>query len=199
MNTIKFYLKDSKYMTGLTLIFISGLVYALPLLFSFPDDKSLLLFYFNYSVSVTYFFILFLGRKNIKPEKKLNYRLLLLILLLISAYSLNRDMNVFEESVNWLSVALSVSCVNYILFSLFDKLPVRVRHLSSFISGVSLVLFSYLAIYLIPFYPVGIIGLLAVGISIHVFVPAMFVINTVYLVKNACEKQKNILWSFSPV
>jgi XrtN system VIT domain protein len=197
MSTLKFLFKDSIYTTGLACLLISGFVYAYPLMFAYPREENLLLFFFNYALTIVYFFVLIANRKSIDPAKKLNYRFLLLILFLISAYSLNRDMNVFEKSVNWLSVALSVSCANYILYTYFDKIPDWTRHIQAFISGFSFVLFSYLAIYLLPLYAIGVVGFLALGISLHVFVPALFAVNTVYMIRRSILKQKKILWSFA--
>ena len=188
--------KDPIYIMGLVGIFLSGFVYCYPLMSSFPVKENLLLFFFNYSLAVAYFLILFVNRKKIDSQRKLDYRFLLLILFLISAYSLNRDMSVFERSVNWLTMGLIISCLNYILYSFFNQLPGWARQIPVFISGFSFVLFSYMAIYLLPLYGIGILGLLAFGISVHVFVPILFAVNTIYLIKRASPVQKNIWISF---
>src|SRR6185503_7356629 len=115
---------------------------------------------------------------------------------LISAYSLNRSMNVFESSVTWLSVSLVVSGSSYILYSIFSRLPNWTRQLLVLISGFSFVLFTYMTIYLLPMYGIGLAGFIVFGISLHVFIPLLFAVNTVYLVKRASAIQKNVWKSF---
>ena len=117
-------------------------------------------------------------------------------MLLVSAYSPNRDMNVFESSVSWLSVSLVASCINYIFYSVFSRLPNLARHASLMFAGFSFVLFSYLSLYLLPLIGIGMVGLIVFGISIHMFVPAMFTVNTIYLIKRAAAIEKNSWRSF---
>ena len=184
--------KDSIYQTGFVLLLISSLLYAIPpVLGHFPEDN-LSIFFFNYALAVAYFFVLIANRKRISSERKLDYRFLLLIMILISAYSLNRSMNVFESSVAWLSASLVVSCFNYILYSVFSRLPNWARQLLVLISGFSFVLFSYMAIYLVPMYVIGLAGFIVFGISLHVFIPALFSLNTILLVKRASIEQKKV-------
>ena len=111
--------KDPIYQTGLILLLISALTYFLPAVLNYLPREHLSLFFFNYALATAYFFVLIANRKKITRERKLDYRFLLLIMLLVSAYSLNRDMNVFESSVSWLSVSLVASCINYIFYSVF--------------------------------------------------------------------------------
>lgn len=183
--------RDPIYQTGLVFLLTSVLVYVVPFVSTNIPEDGLMLFFFNYAMAVAYFFVLVANRKTIIPEKKLDYRFLLLIMLLISAYSLNREMNVFESSVNWFSASLVVSCLNYILYSVYSRLPNWARQLSILMAGFSFILFSYLALYLLPTYGIGMVGFLAFGISLHVFVPALFLLNTIFLIKRTSVVQKN--------
>ena len=183
--------RDSIYQTGLILLLTSVLVYLVPFVSTNIYEDGLMLFFLNYTMAVAYFFVLVANRKTISRERKLDYRFLLLIMLLVSAYSLNREMNVFQSSVNWFSASLVVSCLNYIMYSVYSRLPNWARRLSILIAGFSFILFSYLAIYLVPTYGIGMVGFLAFGISLHVFVPALFLVNTILLIKRASVVQKN--------
>ena len=189
--------RDSIYQTGLVLLLASVVVYLVPFELTNIYEDGLMLFFLNYAMAVAYFFVLVANRKTISPERKLDYRFLLLIMLLVSAYSLNRVMNVFESSVNWLSASLVVTCLNYMLHSVYSRMPNWARQLSILVSGFSFILFSYLAVYLLPTYGIGLVGFLAFGISLHVFVPALFLVNTIFLVKRASVVQKHALKFFS--
>jgi XrtN system VIT domain protein len=196
MVAIKNLLKDGYYLAGLGCILGSLFIFISPSLFSSSRGEISTLFSLNYAITAGYFFTLVFSKSRRNPAMKLNYRLLLLVLFLISAYTLNREITVFNESVNWLSILLVLSCSNYVLLPIFNQLPSWGKHISSGILGISFVLFTYLAIYLLPIYPFGIFGLPLLGVSLHVFVPVLLAVNTIYLIRRFSFDQKNIWYSF---
>lgn len=96
-----------------------------------------------------------------------------LLLWYVSAFALNRQMAVFEQSVPWLCWIIVGSGALMVLHTWVDQLP-RWGHqlLYAGLAG-SFLLFLYQAIYVASLYPVSIPGLLALGISFHTFVPAL--------------------------
>ena len=175
-------MQDSLLVAGLAFIAISLFVFSFPQLFNTSIDTYFGFFAFNFIFSVFYFIILLANRRNWQPEHKRHYVLLSLILFLISAYGLNREMDVFAASPTWYCVVLVVLCANYILSIFYEALPAWLRAVVLAGLGVSTALFLYLAIYLIPIYAISVPGLIAFGISVHTFVPALFCVHTVLLV-----------------
>lgn len=169
---------DNVYRGGIFLLLLSFFLFCAPLIFSIRKESLQGLFVVNYGIVVVYFTLLLATGRLRRGRDGLKLVFILLNLCLISCYSLNREMTVFDESTDWLSIVLILSCLNHLLFAYYHHLPRWVRNLSLFISGVSLFLFTYLSIYLLPTFPIGIIGLIAVGLSIHVFIPAFLVYFT---------------------
>src|SRR5690606_24552700 len=114
-------LKDPVYLTGLVLVAVSFLFYMVPLIYpSSVSTASGGLFLVNFSITAIYLILLFVRGMIKRRSGKLHHIILFLILFLISAYSLNREMAVFEQSVPWFAVLLILICINYILFIFFE-------------------------------------------------------------------------------
>ncbi|HEX2628577.1 MAG TPA: XrtN system VIT domain-containing protein, partial [Chitinophagaceae bacterium] len=190
MTTIKNLFRDTYYLTGLVFILASLAAFCYPLLFPFRKDEYTMLIIFHYGLAVFYFFYLLICRQNLEASRKYDYRSLLLVLLLISCYGLNREMGLFEESVNWWSALLVITSVNYLLFAVYDALPSWLRYISAAVSGLAFLMHTYLTIYLFPAMPLGILGMLALGIAIHLFVPVLFLANTIALLQRSAAKYR---------
>jgi XrtN system VIT domain protein len=76
-------------------------------------------------------------------------------------------------------------------------MPTWARLFLFFIYGIAIVVFTYLSLYLMPLYLVSIVGLIALGISIHTFVPAFFVYYTIQLAGRLGSSDKRCWWSFA--
>jgi XrtN system VIT domain protein len=189
-------LKDKLFITGLLLIVLSAFFFCVP--FVSPDayhgDSGL--FICNYTIAVIYFVILVISKRLKKGNNGLMPFFLFLILLLISAYSLNRDMTVFENTVPWFAVLLIILCVNYIAFAFFQRFPHWLQYVMTFLLGIALVAFLYIAIYLFPLYILSIIASFALGISVHSFVGLLFVIYTIVLVRKVIANKQALLLPF---
>src|SRR5687768_4460824 len=92
--------KDEMFITGLILILVSLFFFCIPFLSSVSPDSGGL-FMCNYLLTVGYFIALKVSKRLKKGNEGLMPLFLFLILLLISAYSLNREMIVFETAVPW--------------------------------------------------------------------------------------------------
>ncbi|BAV07791.1 hypothetical protein FLA_3822 [Filimonas lacunae] len=102
----------------------------------------------------------------------------------------------FDSSTTWLSVLLVIVSINYLLFPFFENWPVWIRYLQCFVLGVALVLFLYLALYLLPMYVFSAVAAFALGISLHTFVPLLFVIFTIKLLRRLAKTSHKYLLPF---
>lgn len=119
---------------------------------------------------------------------------LLLVLWFISAFALNREMNVFDESVPWLVVWIVLSTAALLLAVQYRHLNGALKYLTFFLLGGALLLFVYYAFYLLPLYVISIIGILAIGISLHTYVPMCMAIITVSIIVKAYRLDKRTLY-----
>ncbi len=159
------------YKTGLYAIAFSLAIYLFPhLTVSKNEDFSFGIFVINYAISVIYLLA------NRKKKLFLQNAPVILVLFLISAYSLNKNIVVFEQSATWLTVALVISSINMLIQPVVFKIPSWAKNVSWWVTGVSLLLFLYLSIYLFKIYLFGIIGCFLLGFSLHAFLPIVIVI-----------------------
>lgn len=184
--------KDKVFIQGLFFILTSLFFFCLPAFGTVKQGSGM--FVINYTIAVIYFVTLLVTKRLKKGREGLMPLFLFLILLLISAYSLNREMTVFERCVPWFAVLQVILCVNYIAFVFFDRLPRWVQYGMTFLLGISLVTFLYLAIYLFPLYILSIMASFVLGISVHSFVGLLFVIYTIKLLRKlVVDNQKFFL------
>ncbi len=174
--------KDKIFIEGLILIFLSLIFFCLPLVATVNQGSSGL-FIANYLLAVIFFVILLATKRLKKGKSGLMPFILFLILLLISAYALNRDMTVFEAAVPWFAVLQIILCVNYIAFAYFERYPLWLQYVMTFLLGIAIVTFLYIALYLFPLYILSAIAAIALGISLHSFVGLLFVIYTIVLLR----------------
>lgn len=178
MTSLRARLDDALLMAGWLLIPISLLFFCIP--FFLPvNDNGFGVFMLNYSLSLTYTGYLLWNRRRRVEEHRVHYRSSQLILFLISAFALNREITVFATSPFWLCCVLVGVCANYLVAALYDSLPRWAQVLNTFIMGVAFVLFAYYAVYVLPLYIISVVGLIALGISIHTFIPLLLCINSV--------------------
>jgi XrtN system VIT domain protein len=189
-------LKNRTYRSGLACLAASLLFFCLP--FWIPQKEgSFPLFVANFGITIGYFVLMLADKKNVLRENRIHNIFLFLILFFISAWSLNREMTVFEDSADWFSALLVVLCSNYLAFAYAAVIPKWTTHILSFIAGVSCVTFIYLSLYLFPLYAVGMIGFFLIGISLHTFVPLLFTIYTFVLMNRVSENNKRYWLSFA--
>ena len=184
---------DKIWLTGLIFILFSFLIFCIPLWVTLGDSANGL-FIVHYVSAFGYFAILIISGKLKRGRGGLAPMFAFLILSLISCYSLNRNFNVFQESVSWWCVLLTISCINYLSLPFYSRMPRWGQYLVCTIAGVSLCMFLYLTIYLMPAYIISAIGVIALGLGLHSFVPVLFVIYTlVFLVKAARDNLRIFL------
>jgi len=171
-------LSDHTYRVGLIVLFISLVVFCIPEFVRLDQDDKIFYFLLNYVLTVFYFLHLFFDKRIFRRRGR-GVRGIFLVLLLISAYALNRTMDVFASSVPWLSILLVICSINYLLIPYKALMPKGILYVHGMVLGVSLCLFIYLAIYLVPIYAFSAILSIGLGISLHAFVAILFVIYTI--------------------
>ncbi|MES2837015.1 MAG: XrtN system VIT domain-containing protein [Bacteroidota bacterium] len=195
-------LNDKTLFTGIIFIILSLVVFIIPELNSLKINNNAFLgvFFVNYCFIIIYIIVL-LGKTFFQKWKFLNFKFeyatVLSILYLISAFSLNREIPIFEDSVLWVSIFLCIQCTSIILLSLLDENSSKLlKHILIGINGVGIVFYIYYTIYLTPFYLIGMIGGLFFGVGLHVFVPAFCVVLILLRVRKEYKINKQFIYSF---
>ena len=196
MQHIKTQLRDKLWLTGIVFIVISLFFFCLPFFTNMSADDSSGMFIPNFIIAAVYFLILWICGRLKKGEEGLHPLFLFFILFFISAWSLNRAMTVFENSTQWFAALQVLLCVNYIAFAFFDAFPAWLKYVLCFVLGVAMVTFIYLTFFLLPLYVISAIAFLALGISLHTFVPLLFSIYTIVLMNKISTENKKYWWSF---
>jgi XrtN system VIT domain protein len=198
MRFIKAQLKDGIYVIGLILLACSLFFFCIPVYGNISGDKEVSLFFMQYVLVVVYFFALLFSGRFRKGRNGLHVVTLFLLLFLLSAYALNRAMNVFATSTGWFIVALIVFSINLLSFAFIKAFPRIVRVCMFFILGVSLCCYIYLSIYLLPVSILGVVGFFLLGIPLHAFVPALLVMHTIIVFRRSFKGNRlylKIYWS----
>lgn len=158
-------------------------------------------FFVNYCISVGYTIAVFTKKfdRYVWEQRELRYKYqaLALVLWFISAFALNRDIPVFDKSTGWLCVWIVLSSCALILAAFYQSQKPLVQHLIQFLLGIAALLFLYYSFYLLPIYPISIIGMLALGISFHTYIPALLSIFCFVLLDQASKNNRKLYWSFS--
>jgi XrtN system VIT domain protein len=157
-------------------------------------------FFFNYAITVIYSLTIFIATFSVNrwrlQARKIEYTVLLLLLWFISAFSLNREMNVFDMAVGWLCVLINASCLVLILAVFRRSLPPFLKHLVFFMMGSAFLLFLYYSVYLTPLYIVSMIAAIGLGIALHSYVPLALAIVTGILAYKTIQENKALAYSF---
>lgn len=175
--------RDSILTTGLVLLLISlalfgGYSY---LLKGQPNDPDLAVFFVHYALAGGYAIVLMNNglwkfREQTTVEKRAS-RWVCLLLFLVSAFALNRELAVFRDSTEWLCVALLGAGASMTAYAWTPWVGIRLQQVVYFLLAVSMTLFVYAALILAPMYPVGMIGLLALGMSVHMYIPLLLAVT----------------------
>lgn len=192
------YLSDKLSLTGFIMVILSAAIFVLTGRFKLATNP-FGAFVVNYLMSVGYliavFIVTFKRHRWKLSAGKIEHTALLLILWFISAFALNREMNVFEDSADWLAIWLVVSSIAVLLASTHKTLVGVPRYFTFFFLGAALLLFVYYTFYLMQLYIISIIGLLALGISMHSYVPLFLVILTISIIVKVVRQDRVALYT----
>ncbi|NCD71150.1 XrtN system VIT domain-containing protein [Mucilaginibacter agri] len=197
MKKILSHLKQQPLLlTGFLLIIVSVIVFAIADQYSRQTSSGS--FFVNYAMSAGYLIALgingIINRKWRFARERTPNIVVLLVLWFISAFALNREMNVFDSSVTWLSVWIVLSGIALMVASFYEVLPKALNRIIFFLLGSAFTLFTYYAIYLLPLYALSIVGIIAIGVSLHTYVPLCLAIMTIVLVTSASRQYKSLLY-----
>ncbi|WP_439185541.1 XrtN system VIT domain-containing protein [Carboxylicivirga taeanensis] len=134
----------------------------------------------NYLLAGAYFFISFWDKpantnvfRLIRP--RMNWHLLM-ALLLVSCFSLNKDIHVFASAPLWLELLLVPILLAFVFIAYPHSLPQGLRKGLAFMAGFGSLVLVYYAFVLLPTMLIAVIGLVLLGISIHLLVPLIMVV-----------------------
>jgi len=197
LSAIQLRLKDDVYSAGLFFLVISLIVFSIPMFSASDSGESFGIFALNFAIAAIYFFVLWGNGRLKRRSRSMHTFFIFLILFLISAYSLNREMTIFEDSATWFCIALVLVSANYLSFSFLSFIPRIGKHFMSFLLGISTLIFVYLSMYLFPYYGIGIAAFFVLGISLHTFVPLLFSIYSIVLIRKITVRFPYLLKSFA--
>ncbi|MVM28781.1 XrtN system VIT domain-containing protein [Spirosoma sp. HMF4905] len=175
--------RDSTFGLGLLMLLISGGVFLVYDFFNQQKESTTNNVFFMLHYGLALSFSLALCLRGILHFHWQQYadgrpaRWLGLLLWLISAYALNREISVFQQSTEWLCWALVMVSTAMALYGWKESLPIRVQQLLYIMLAFGWWLFVYMAIYVIPLYLISVPMLIGLGLSIHTFVPILFAIT----------------------
>ncbi|QKZ12615.1 XrtN system VIT domain-containing protein [Spirosoma sp. KUDC1026] len=169
-------LQNKLFRSGLIMLTISAFTYAL---FEFSNsrvrDTNVPIFLFHYVLTVVFSVILIVNGlfrwHSVTYADQRPARWIGLLLWLISAFALNRMLPVFQESTEWLCWAILLAGASVVAYGWRDVLPIRGQQVLYASLATSWLLFTYQAIYIIELYPASTLLSIALGISLHTFVP----------------------------
>lgn len=193
---ISFLTADPLYLSGVILILVSAGTLALNIYAD--NDNGFVVFFIHYLMSLGYTVAVLVRSFSAHGWKisrgKLSYTALMLILWFISAFALNLDMNVFDDSVNWLTVWILISSLVFILASQWNHLSPIWSRMVFFLMGAALLLFVYYAVYLVPLYVLSALAFVALGFSLHTFIPLFLSLASIVLTIRAVRQNKALLY-----
>lgn len=174
---------DSIFSLGLLLLAISSVTFLVYELLSEPGGSgngNIAFIMVHYGLAVAFTLSLqfngFLKVRDPHYADGRSTRWLGLLLWLISAYALNRELPVFQQSTAWLCWALVIVGAAMAVYAWKESLPVRAQQILYAVLAVGWWLFAYMAIYIAQLYLISVPMLIGLGLSAHTFVPLAFAI-----------------------
>lgn len=188
-------LQNRTTLLGYLLLIISTGLYGLEEFYDVSrGDDNFTIFFIHYFIALAFVIILIVnksfGFRRSWRREHIHKTVILLNLFLVSAYALNRELPVFENSVPWLCVYLLCTSAAILSYQYFDSLPKAVNYIQHILLGGAFVLYLYMTIYVANFYMVGTIGIILFGIGAHIFVPLLLLFVAIRLLTIAHEKRQ---------
>ncbi len=166
---------NALYKWGVVLTLLSFGLLLLSIGSGVDEDSAIVAFMPNYAIAAGYAGVMLYRRAwRVIP--------VWLMMALISAWALNKGIPVFDNPVSWLGYVQVACGIGYLLLPVYELLNKALQVVVQVLLGLSLLVFGYLAVYLIPLYPIGIIGCVVLGLSLHSYVPLLIMAHTVYRV-----------------
>lgn len=188
METIQNHFRKPGVIAGLVLTLLASAVYGFALFMIERNDDSFfrivtanLVFAFGYSI----FWLIRCFRERNTSRVYLPF---VYALWLLSCFSCNLFINIFENLPPWVYLLTALFCLSS--WILYWEISSRfLRALAGFVNGVSLWLMLYYAFFLLPYLPHSFLGIIVLGIGLHGFAPGFilllhgFGLHSVYVQK----------------
>ncbi|MBX2842707.1 MAG: XrtN system VIT domain-containing protein [Flammeovirgaceae bacterium] len=134
------------------------------------------LFMANFGIAVIYFLITVVGKFKNGSINPAEYSLSL-VLFSISAFTLNKSLPVFGNFPNWEIAYIILIHIPLFTLAFREELPKWLVNFSYFTLGMGMLLWCYMSVYLFLFMFYGLLICWFFGISLHAWVPALFLAN----------------------
>jgi XrtN system VIT domain protein len=186
--------------TGYGMLALSAAFYAACVYYDVPtSDNEFLLFVIHYLFAIGYAVVLMFnkayGISRSWKREHIHKTIILLNLFLVSAYALNRLVNVFHTSTTWLCVYLVVTSGIALTYRFYERIPGWAQAILQVVVGSSLIFYLYLTLYVAPFYAVGGFGTIVLGVGAHIFIPVILLIGLVSLIRHTyVHHDKSYYW-----
>lgn len=153
------------------------------------------LFVFHYFIVIIYLAVLLyyqaFGIRTCWQKQHLDSTVIMSNLALVSAFALNRELPVFEDSVPWLSAYLVLASLTLLSYRYAGRLPAYAQRIQAGLLGAALVLYLYLALYVVPIYLFGAVGMIVLGVGGHIFVPLGLIACCIFVM---IHHKHHLLW-----
>ena len=180
---------------GYSLLMISVLLFVLKEYSSDTNgDDFLMIFFGHYFMALAYAgYLLYSGSLGLLRSWKrenIHNTVILINLFLVSAYALNRVVEVFQDSVTWVCAFIVITSFNGLSYRYYERLPRWVHRVQHFIIGAAIMFYLYLAFFVANYYIFGFIGILALGIGAHIFMPILLITMCIALIRGHGSSNK---------
>jgi XrtN system VIT domain protein len=187
-------LKDKVYLVGLLLLVLSAAAFVFGISDDAINNRVFTTFSLQYGLVWVYTLVLWISRRLrwwAFGASRADYPVffLLLLLWLISCFTLNREMRLFQPSAAWLEWYLVGAGAAYIAYAWKDRMAQWGRYLLWAALSAALMLFLYYALALIPLSLLGVAMVWFFGISLHALIPLVFCIYTLIVLYRAIQEE----------
>lgn len=186
------------YTIGYALLMLSFTLYILFTVLNLDEGETVTSFIVHYMLALLYVVLLVVnGSYGIRKSWRIaniHKTIILLNLFLVSAYSLNRTIPVFQDSTDWLCVYLIVTSLTTLSYRFYNRLPAWINQLQNIALGSAIVLYIYLAIFVAHVYGIATIGIIFFGIGMHVYVPVILCIGCIFLLRHTAARKKSFYY-----
>lgn len=118
-----------------------------------------------------------------------------LSLFYVGCFALNKEIELFAPFSPVLTGYMVLTQITMMALPFLSWFNEVWKRIFVFFTGLSIVFTAYLMLYLSPTYPIGIIGLIAIGMSIHLFIPLFSFVQFIRLIRiNADDVKKYQRW-----
>ncbi len=180
--------------TGISFLVVSFLIFAGTMnVYRTNNDLYTSIFFINYLLVFFYFLVTLVKNKQEtgRTFRFSNYtqNIILLQLFNISAYALNRSIPVFDISAPWVIGFLLLSNGLLIIHAFRQSYSnTWLSHLIVAVANLGILFHFYESIYVMPVYPYGVIGFWLFGIPLHIFVPPLYLVTFILVVRKFLKK-----------